>query len=99
MARRLNTRERKVLDKLQFDHGDFHIKGKLPAGFGVKTLEGLVELGLVEMGQSERHYGHTGYRITPNGWRAMYGMTFAEIMARGTKTYPLKVWSWPPTPD
>ncbi len=98
MSRILNARERRALDVLSFDQRDFVVKGALPAGIGLKTLEGLIELGLIETGPSNRFYGATGYRITPDGWRCMFGMTYEEIMAQpeGTKTHPLRVWRWPP---
>jgi hypothetical protein len=96
MSRVLNARERNALERLRFDHRDFLIKGELPSGIGIRTLEGLVDLGLLEKGPGR--FGETGYRITPDGWRAMYGKTYEEIMAQpeGVKTYPLKVWRWPP---
>lgn len=93
----LNARERKALAHISFDHNDFIIKGKLPAGIGQKTLEGLVTLGLLEKGPSQRYYGQTGYKVTPDGWRCMYGQTYEEIMAPPERTvHPLRVWRWPP---
>src|SRR3954471_24874193 len=96
MSRVLNPRERKALETLSFYHRNFLIKGEL-VGIGAKTLESLVGLGLAEVGQSERNYGQTGWRITPDGWRCMCGNTYEEIMAPGGKPMlPLKVWRWPP---
>ncbi|HYM99628.1 MAG TPA: hypothetical protein VET25_07780 [Aestuariivirgaceae bacterium] len=99
MGRILDARERGVLDALQLDHSKFQIKAALPFGIGRKTLDGLVNLGLLEMGPSKLHYGQVGYRLTPNGWRTMYGMTYEEIMAQpaGKGVRPLRVWSCPPS--
>lgn len=91
----LNARERKLLDYLQLDDRTFQIKGQLPVGFGKATLENLTKLGLIEAGQGR--FDETGWRLTDDGWRCMYGKTRDEIMASGQKHYPLKVWSWPPS--
>ncbi|MGE0651702.1 MAG: hypothetical protein AB7P12_08125 [Alphaproteobacteria bacterium] len=97
MTHVLTARERKVLDKLSFDHGKFLIKGQFPTGCaGDVTLNNLVRLGLAETGPSERYYGTMGWRITDDGWRCMYGKSYAEIMTGGQHR-PLRVWSWPPS--
>lgn len=94
----LTARERKLLDHMQFDHRAFQIPGQMPVGTSGKvTLSRLVELGLLETGQGR--FGEVGYRITDDGWRCIYGKTHDEIMSSGGQHYPLKVWSWPPTPD
>jgi hypothetical protein len=91
----LNARERNALNKLSGEHHDFLIKGQL-SGVGTTTLASLVELGLAETGPSKRYYGEIGWRITPDGWRCMYGKTIEEIMAPGGgPVRPLKVWKWP----
>ncbi len=95
MTRTLNARERKALDKLSFDHRNFHIRGEL-VGIGPTTLKSLVDLGLLEVGPSKRHYDQLGWRITPNGWRCMYGKTYEEIMSEPGPHHPLRVWEWPP---
>lgn len=96
----LNKRERDALWKLSTEGGrtEFMIAGQL-VGFGKVTLQRLVDLGLAEVGPSERHYGENGWRVTENGYRAMYGMSHAEVMAlpEGYQVHELRVWSWPPT--
>jgi hypothetical protein len=95
MTHVLNARERKALDKIAFDHRNFHIKGEL-VGIGAVTLAALVDLGLLETGPSQRYYGEIGWRVTPDGWRCMYGKTIEEIMAPGgPPVRPLKLWQWP----
>lgn len=91
----LSARERTALDKLSLDHGDYLIAGQL-VGIGKVTMSRLVDLGLAEVGPSERYYGELGWRITSDGWRCMYGKTYEEIMAPGAlPSYPLRVWRWP----
>ena len=103
MAYVLNKRERTALEALEretrFENGDFIYKGKLSPGIGNKTLEKLVELGLAEKGPSQRYWGDIGYRTTKNAEICMYGATWDEILAlpEGTRTEPLRVWSWPPS--
>lgn len=96
----LNKREKLALWKLSTEGGrtDFLIAGQL-VGIGKVTLAHLVELGLAQVGPSDRYYGGSGWRITDDGYRAMYGMTHAEIMALpdGSTVTELAVWSWPPT--
>lgn len=94
MTYTLSTRERKLLDHLQLDHATYQIPGELPVGSGTVTFERLLGLGLIEAGAG-RH-GATGYRLTDDGWRCMYGKTYAEMMDEGARYFPLKVWSWPP---
>jgi hypothetical protein len=68
---KLNDRQTKALKKIVFEsgflQGDFAIPGKLGAGLGAKTFDSLIELGLIERGQSKRHHGATGYRPTDLG--------------------------------
>ena len=97
MTYRLTDRERKLLDHLQIDHETFQIPGQLPVGTGKITLERLTELGLLETG--EGRFGQTGWRLTDDGWRCMYGQTLDEIMSGESRVRPLRVWSWPSTPD
>lgn len=96
MTRVLTARERSALEKMSINHAALHIKGEL-VGVGTKTLQTLIDLGLLETGPSVRHYGEIGWRITDDGWRCMYGETIAEIMAKpdGVKSYPFVVWRWP----
>jgi hypothetical protein len=78
---------------MTLDHTRFHVKGEL-VGVGESTLAGLVSLGLLETGVSQRHHGV--WRLTPDGWRCMYGKTIEEIMAPGGgPVRPLRVWKWP----
>ena len=95
----LSARERKLLEYLQIDHTTFQIRGELPLGSGVGTLSKLTTEGLLEIGPGR--FGDTGYRLSDDGWRCMYGKTHDEIMSGdGTnRVHPFKVWSWPPTPD
>jgi hypothetical protein len=92
----LNPRERRTLDKLSFDRSVL-IKGQFSVGEGGhKTMESLVGLGLAKTAPSDRFPGDIGWRITPDGWRCMYGKTYEEIMAPGgSPVRPLKVWRWP----
>lgn len=93
----LSAKERQALDRMTLDHTSFHIKAELGTGIGTKTIEGLLELGLIEAGRNVRHYGQIGWRLTDDGWRCMYGKTYEEIMAPGgSPVHPLKVWQWPP---
>jgi len=95
MSHILTSRERKALDRLSLDRTEFVIKGELPAGIGEQSLNTLVSLGLAELGPGR--FGETGWRMTPDGWRCMYGKTYEEIMAPGAgKSYPLRGWRWPP---
>lgn len=93
----LNAKERKLLDELQIDHQAFRIRGQLPMGIGNLTIQQLARLGLLESGPGR--FGETGWRLSDDGWRCMYGNTNDEIMAAGLPRHPLRVWSWPPTPD
>jgi hypothetical protein len=93
----LTARERKLLGELQLDHTTYQIRGQLPVGTGKVTLERLTELGLLETGLGR--FGETGWRLSDDGWRCMYGQTNDEIMAGGAPVRPLRIWSWPPTPD
>jgi hypothetical protein len=91
----LNARERKLLQHLEIDDRIFHIRGQLPPGTGLVTLERLSKLGLLEAGPG-RH-GETGWRLSDDGWRCMYGKPKSELGAEGAPHHVLKVWSWPPT--
>lgn len=93
----LSARERKLLQHLQIDHKVFQIGGQLPVGTGKVTLGRLTELGLLETGPGR--WGDTGWRLTDDGWRCMYGKPIGELGEEGAPHYPLKIWSWPPTPD
>jgi hypothetical protein len=57
MSRLLINRERRALERLSLDRGEFLIKGKFPSGIAAGTLDGLVELGLAERGLSARYVG------------------------------------------
>lgn len=82
------------MDHLQLNHRSFQIPGQLPTGFGAVTFNRLLQFGLLESGAG-RH-GITGYRLTEDGWRCMYGKTLAEMSGTGPY-HPLRVWSWPPS--
>jgi hypothetical protein len=91
----LTQRETKALQALGDDRRDFLIKGQFPRNIGEKTLEGLVEIGLAEKGPSARYHGEIGFRITADGWRAQFGMSYEEIMASGKPIKPLSMMRWP----
>lgn len=93
----LTAREQKLLRHLQIDSTVFQIRGQLPVGTGEVTLSRLAELGLLEDGPG-RH-SQIGWRLSDDGWRCMYGKPKADLGAEGAPHHPLKVWSWPPTPD
>lgn len=97
MSRILNSREIKVMKHLSDSTDQAVVKGKMPLNIGPATLDGLIELGLIEECISERYKGEMGYKITPDGWRCMYGKTFEEIMTPpdGKPSHPLHVWKWP----
>ena len=97
MTHVLSAREQKLLRHLQIDSSVFQIRSQLPLGTGTVTLTRLTELGLLETGPG-RH-SEVGWRLSENGWRCMYGKPKSELGAEGAPHYPLKVWSWPPTPD
>lgn len=97
MSRVLTAKERQALDRMALDHTSFRIMAELGTGIGAKTIEGLLSLGLIEAGPNPRHYGQTGWRLTADGWRCMYGKTIEEILVPGGKpVQPLLVWRWPP---
>ena len=94
----LTANERNLLREMQFDHRTFQVKGQLPPGkAGKVTLDRLTKLGLLETGPGR--WDETGWRLSDDGWRCMYGKTYDELMAGDAPHHPLKVWSWPPTPD
>jgi hypothetical protein len=88
----LTTRQKRALQKLSFDHKEFVVKGELPAGIGLGTMDRLVELGLAEKGPSQRRRGQIGWRITDDGWRCMYGHTADEIAKGDAMVAPRRVW-------
>lgn len=93
----LTARERALMKHLQLDSKVFQIPGQLPVGSGKLTRQRLTELGLLETGPGR--FGDTGWRLTDDGWRCMYGKTEDEMVQGGAPHHPLRVWSWPPTPD
>jgi len=97
----LNAKQRQALDRMTFDSNSYHIGAELGPGIGAKTVASLLELGLIEAGPNVRHHGQTGWRLTDDGWRCMYGETIDEIMAKpeDVKTYPFVVWKWPVDPE
>jgi hypothetical protein len=97
MTHILNPRERKLLDYLQVDCKAFQIPGQLPIGTGTVTLSRLTKLGLIETGPGRHNV--TGYRLTDDGWRSMYGKPKSDLGEEGAPHHTLKVWSWPPTED
>jgi len=93
----LNARERAALNQLSLKRDAFLARGQLEIGRGNEALEALEKLGLAETGSATRFADRIGWRITEDGWRCMYGKTYAEIMAPGAPpSRPLEVWSWPP---
>src|SRR5215208_3661507 len=99
MARELTSRERRTLERLSFHHPYFVSRGQLPTGLGTGTLAGLVRRGLAEKFPAANRGGQDHWRITPNGWLCMYGMTYEEIMSRppgSPKLLPIRgPWRWP----
>lgn len=94
----LTSKEQSLLRDMQIDHEKYQVKGELPVGkAGKVTLQRLTELGLLEAGVGR--WGDTGWRLSDNGWRCMFGKTYDEMTSEGGQHSPLKVWSWPPTPD
>jgi hypothetical protein len=88
----------KALDMLSLRPDDFLIGDELNK-VGEVTLRRLASLGLAEAGLPPRYHGKTGWRITPDGWRCMFGKSYEEIMASGVRPVrPLPVWRWPPLP-
>lgn len=67
----LNSRQAKALRNIVFEsaflQGDFQVPGKLGVGIGKVTFDSLIELGLIERGESKRHHGAIGYRPTELG--------------------------------
>ena len=96
MSRILTSREKRALEILSHDKNEFLIKGQISGGVGQKTLDDLVTMGLIEKGPSTRFRNVSGYRITDDGWRALYGMTYDEIMASEKPVRLLRVPKWPP---
>ena len=99
MSRILDSRERGVLDALRSDPSSYQTKDALLFGIGRKTLDGLVNLGLLETGAPRFDTRQLGYRLTPNGWRTIYGMSYEEMLAQSKHARPLRVWSYPPSCD
>ena len=93
----LSAREHKLLQELSIDHTVFQIRGQLPVGTGTVTLARLGGFGLLETGPGR--FGETGWRLSDDGWRCMYGKPYVELGEQGAPHHPLRVWSWPPTPD
>ena len=93
----LNSRQRAALNELRQNQDEYLPYWRFMR-VSESTLNSLVELGLAESGPTNRRSGEVGWRITDNGWRCIYGKTFAEIMAPGAlPPLPLDVWSWPPS--
>jgi len=93
----LTPQERKLLDHLQLEHEIFQVRGELPVGVGKVSLSRLTDLGLLETGPGR--WGDTGWRLTENGWRCMYGKPLVELGSEGAPHRHLRIWSWPPTDD
>lgn len=100
MSEVLSAKQRQALDRMTLDHQNYHIGAELGPGIGAKTVESLLELGLIEAGSNARHHGQIGWRLTDDGWRCMYGETIDEIMAKpeNIKAYPFVTWRWPIDP-
>lgn len=96
MNKKLNSWERKALDKMSFDPNRFYV-GRELGGVGVKSLKRLAAIGLIEGGVPERHPGQVGWRLTPSAWICMFGKSYDELTAPNTGPHePLAVWKWPP---
>ena len=93
----LNRDERTALLELSRDHEIFFLEDHFPSGVTASALDALVALGLAEKGEwFTSGAGKTGYRITDDGWRCMYGKTADEIVKGDATLFPLRVWRWPP---
>ena len=94
----LNQRQRDAL-KILTDNADQYMPfWQMPKLTGKATLNRLVDLGLAETALTNRLPREIGWRITDNGWRCIYGKTYAEIIAPGAlPPHPLEIWSWPPS--
>lgn len=95
MGRVLNSKERRALERISREDHDYVVKSRLPVGVGLKTLDGLVKMGLLETGPSKLYSGITGWKVAPDGWRCMYGKTYEEIVRCEMSSRPLRVWRWP----
>jgi hypothetical protein len=91
----LTSKQRQALDRMTLDHKTFHVKTDLGTGIGPLTIQSLLDLGLIEPGPNQRHYGQIGWRLTDDGWRCMYGKTIDEMSGTGPH-HALRVWRWPP---
>ena len=84
MSPYLSPRQTKALRALEIEtsllEGDYSVKGALSPGIGERTLSSLVDLGLAEMGRSDRYHGEVGYRISLDGERCLTGgLTMDEV--------------------
>lgn len=94
----LNHRQREALKILTHNKAQFMPFWRMPERIGKATLNSLVDLGLAETAPTNRLPGEIGWRISDNGWRCIYGKTYAEIVTPGALSpYPLEIWSWPPS--
>ncbi len=100
MPKLLSTRERKLLIGFlaEADHGRYvaisQLKGA--AALGKSSLAELVKLGLVDQGPADKSPKEVGYRLNPDGFLALHGLTFEEVKEDGRQIRPLKVLQWPP---
>ena len=87
----LTPRERRLLNSLHLAsigvRNRFNLPGELKdiVDVGRRSFDTLVHLGLIEAGTATRHNSGVGYRITPDGFRCLYGKTAEQIEADGDK--------------
>jgi len=90
----LTSREKKALHKFYMYDGDWEPSGKF-IGMGNITLAKLLELGLVD--EKPSHVHGKVYKMNPQGYECIHGVTLETIMAGEPGQYPeLKIWKWPP---
>lgn len=100
----LTDREKRLLHSLHSESigraERFHMRGELNGitNVGDTSFARLVDLKLIETGTASRHDEGTGYRITQDGIRCLYGKTAEQIYADGEKgiqTTVRKRLTWP----
>ena len=97
MARQLSALESRGLSWVTETYPKFRMAAELRRGLGVRTLDKLVALGLVQKADAQSSRSKVGYRTAPQGWRTMYGMTYEELLVdqQSQSVDPLRVW-WRP---
>ena len=92
----LSRRERAAMEAIRCSGLEFTDASSLPHGVGQRTLDKLVQRGLLDAGPSKAGKMRGSYRISDDGWICMFGVPFAKIQAARKK--PLSTWTWPSEP-